>query len=218
MISLANHYTQRESFSFDLSLVGRKLGTGISWFKKLAMPSEENRIFLFLDLNDSTAIAERMGHVKYSMFLSRFFSDFHACLRKTKGKIYQYVGDEVVVSWPYSQKNIQESVMVVNHFYNALAKLAQVYQKNFNCIPSFKAALHQGKVAVARIGIRKVYHGDILNTCARMLELASRFKMGLVASCSIAEGMKEKQNYRVSEIEDVMLRGKAQPVKIYAIM
>jgi adenylate cyclase len=216
MISIVNYYTASETFSFDLSFLRKRLAN-VSWFSNLSMPSEENRIFLFLDLNNSTAIAENMGHLKYSMFLSRFFKDFQASLKATKGQIYQYVGDEVVVSWPYSEQNIQESVRLINHFQHALRTHSQVYHKKFSCIPDFKAALHHGKVAVSRIGIRKVYRGDILNTCARMLELASKFKIGLVASTAFAEGMKQKQDYDVKEMEDVVIRGKAQSMKIYSI-
>ena len=38
-------------------------------------PRKENRIFLFLDINDSTTIAEKIGHEKYFNMLQDFFAD-----------------------------------------------------------------------------------------------------------------------------------------------
>jgi adenylate cyclase len=59
------------------------------------IPAEEQRIFLFIDLNDSTMLAEILGHLKYSVFLSTFFADFQSSLTESDGDVYQYVGDEV---------------------------------------------------------------------------------------------------------------------------
>jgi len=39
-------------------------------------PHEENRIFMFLDLQSSTHHAEKLGHIKYSMFIQDCFDDF----------------------------------------------------------------------------------------------------------------------------------------------
>jgi adenylate cyclase len=41
-------------------------------------PRNENRIFLFLDINESTTIAERIGHEKYFNMLKDFFADITA--------------------------------------------------------------------------------------------------------------------------------------------
>lgn len=63
------------------------------------MPIEEDRTFMFLDLNNSTGIAERLGHVKYSRFLQKCFDDLNQVLQKYDAQIYQYVDDEVVLTW-----------------------------------------------------------------------------------------------------------------------
>ena len=40
-------------------------------------PKIENRIFLFLDINDSTTIAEKLGHEKYFNLLEGFFRRYY---------------------------------------------------------------------------------------------------------------------------------------------
>lgn len=82
--------------------IGNRFGHGIIFnylMGKYRMPIEEDRTFMFLDLNNSTGIAERLGHVKYSCFLQKCFNDLNQVLQKYDAQIYQYVVDEVVLTW-----------------------------------------------------------------------------------------------------------------------
>ena len=62
-------------------------------------PVAEDRIFMFLDLNDSTAIAAALGPVRFNDFKNDFFHDIAEPVLETRGQIYQYVGDEAIVTW-----------------------------------------------------------------------------------------------------------------------
>jgi adenylate cyclase len=79
-----------------------KFGQGALWnFIKgyYHVPREETRIFMMVDLASSTSIAERMDNEKYHNLLSDFYSDITDPIIYNKGEIYQYVGDEIVISW-----------------------------------------------------------------------------------------------------------------------
>jgi len=54
---------------------------------------------MFLDIKSSTTIAERIKHKKYFELLNDFFNDVTDPIIYNKGEIYQYVGDEITVSW-----------------------------------------------------------------------------------------------------------------------
>ena len=60
---------------------------------------EEERIFMFLDMKSSTTIAEKIGHLQYFKMLKMYYADLSDAIVRHSGEIYQYVGDEVVVSW-----------------------------------------------------------------------------------------------------------------------
>ncbi len=62
-------------------------------------PHKQVKIIMFLDLTSSTTIAEKIGDYKYSAFLRDFFYDLDEIIAETKGAVYQYVGDEVVILW-----------------------------------------------------------------------------------------------------------------------
>ena len=68
---------------------------------------EVDRIFMFLDLSNSTSIAEKIGHIKFFNLLKDFFGDMTDAILNSQGEIYQYVGDEIVISWPCRTSIIQ---------------------------------------------------------------------------------------------------------------
>ncbi|MBI9072278.1 MAG: hypothetical protein JEY94_11810 [Melioribacteraceae bacterium] len=82
--------------------VNSMLGKGVLRnyiFGKYHQPKVEFRIFMFLDLKSSTTIAETLGHVKFSKFLQDFFIELDDAVVESKGTLFQYVGDEVVMVW-----------------------------------------------------------------------------------------------------------------------
>ncbi len=60
-------------------------------------PTQEDRVFMFLDLKGSTAIAEKLGPTYYRL-LNDFFHDLSHPVLMARAEIYQYVGDEVVLT------------------------------------------------------------------------------------------------------------------------
>ena len=82
--------------------INRKLGPGNLKnlvFGKYHRPKDENRIFLFLDLKGSTTLADEMSADRYFEFLNKYFREMSEPILETDAQIYQYVGDEVVLTW-----------------------------------------------------------------------------------------------------------------------
>jgi adenylate cyclase len=55
-------------------------------------PKTEERIFLFLDLEGSTQLAERLGSTRYFELLRRFVDDLTEPVLEAEGEIHQYAG------------------------------------------------------------------------------------------------------------------------------
>jgi len=155
--------------------INRLLGQGVLWkfvLGKYHKPREEERIFMFLDMKSSTTIAERLGHVRFYALLNELFREISEPVLQTKAEIYQYVGDEVVLTW-----NLEEGLRNSNclkiffMFRENVRRNSDNYFKNFGVRPEFKAGLHFGKVISAQIGDLKreiAYNGDVLNTASRI--------------------------------------------------
>jgi len=204
--------------------VNDKFGQGvlISFFLgKYHRPQEDERIFLFMDLKSSTTYAEKLGHIKYSQFIQDCFFDITDVIAKYDAKIYQYVGDEVVLSWNIKEGIKNGQCIKIYFAYDSLIQSKKMYYKDkYGIIPEFKAGMHLGKVTVAEVGeIKKelAYHGDVLNTAARIQGKCNEFKKRLLISEPIKALLKKQHLFKFSDIGEVSLRGKARQVYLYGV-
>lgn len=187
---------------------------------KFYEPKEEERIFMFLDMRSSTTIAEKLGHIKYSRLIQDCFKDIDAVV-PFKAEIYQYVGDEAVLTWE-KDKGLEDA-NCVRAFFAFAARLQQrsaYYQASYGLVPEFKAGINLGKVTVAEVGEVKreiAYHGDTLNTAARIQAKCNDFERKLLASQQIVELTSRADYFHSREEGEVILRGKTEKVKIYSI-
>lgn len=204
--------------------VNDKYGPGI--FKKFLLgkyfnPTREERVFMFLDLRSSTSIAEQLGEVKYFHFLKEVFKTVTPAILKNEGEIYQYVGDEMVVSWE-TEKGIKDN-QCINCFFDAgrlLAERKQYFQSQFGVVPEFKAGLHYGNVMAGEIGVIKreiAYSGDVLNTTARIQSKCNEHGVDILLSESLLVSL-NLDGYKKVSLGKIELRGKSIEVKLFTIL
>ena len=188
---------------------------------KYSKPSETDRIFLFLDLKSSTSIAEKLGNINYSNFLIDYYYDLTEAILNSKADIYQYVGDEIVLTWPYD-KGIKDANCINCYFdiRNTFELIKDTYISKYGIYPKFKAAAHGGKVVITWIGdIKKeiVFHGDVLNTAKRMQDKCTELGQSFLISHSLMDKI-ELPSYCKSEFAgEIQLRGKADLVSLYGL-
>ncbi len=201
-----------------------KFGTGV-FFKillgKYRSPKEETRIFMFLDLKSSTTIAEHLGHYKYSRLIQDCFNDLNAVVPKYKAEIYQYVGDEAVLYWTYEEGiNENNCISLFFNFLDVLEEKRTYYEENYGQIPEFKAGLHGGKLIVAEVGIIKkeiAYHGDTINTAARVQALCNDFGQKMMISETLKKEMQLELTYKTENLGRILLKGKKEEIVIFGI-
>ena len=186
---------------------------------KFYSPREEERIFMFIDLQSSTNHAERLGHIAYSKMIQDCFNDLGVVI-ENEAEIYQYVGDEVILTWKL--KDGLRNQNCLNAFYNFKNELHQkqdYYQKNYSFLPFFKAGLHSGIVTVTEVGKYKkeiAYHGDTINTAARIQGKCNEFGQELLVSQRLKEQL-ATSSFSFKELGSLSLKGKEKEVSIYAI-
>lgn len=175
-------------------------------------PKEESRIFMFLDLKSSTTIAEKLGHIEYHNLLNDFFDDINDSIIFSKGEIYQYIGDEITVSW--TMENGIENENCLRCFFNIVDKIksnSTRYTERFGLVPDFKAGLHCGKVTIGEVGVIKkeiVFTGDVLNTTARIEELCNTYGVRLLVSKKLLDLLQIENRYIKNVMAEITLRGK----------
>ncbi|MEP0131635.1 MAG: adenylate/guanylate cyclase domain-containing protein [Eudoraea sp.] len=183
-------------------------------------PKRDRRIFMFLDLRSSTSIAEKLGHIKISRLLQDCFTDL-SVVRNYKAEIYQYVGDEVILSWSISHglENLN-CIKAYFNFQNLLESRSDFYKKKYGLVPFFKAGLNVGDVTIAEVGQIKreiAFHGDTLNTASRIEGMCNEYEKGLLLSQTLKKLIEERTELKFHMVGEVLLRGKSKPLKIYSI-
>jgi class 3 adenylate cyclase len=181
----------------------------------------EERIFMFLDMKSSTTIAEKLRHVRYYQLLNDYYADITEAIIQTSGQIYQYVGDEVVVSWKLKDGLIDNNCL--RCFFtikDIFSTRSDKYIEEYGLVPGFKAGIHYGKVTTGEIGVVKkeiIFTGDVLNTTARIQSLCNAHEVDILVSNNLFSKLNIGDEYTVKEIGDCELRGKDKKVKLLTI-
>jgi adenylate cyclase len=139
----------------------------------------------------------------------------------SRGEIYQYAGDEVVVTWPLAE-GVRAANCVRCFFWSrdAVARESARYTRDFGTVPRFRAGLHGGRVTAGELGdLRRqiVFVGDILNTAARLEEYAKRAGLDLVVSDSLLRRLELPPGIEARRCGELDLRGKEVPVAAYSL-
>ncbi|MFY0599959.1 MAG: adenylate/guanylate cyclase domain-containing protein [Cyclobacteriaceae bacterium] len=206
-------------------LVNDKYGPGV--FRKFLMgkyfnPTREERIFMFLDLRSSTSIAETLGEEKYFNFIRDVYKEITPGILEFKGEIYQYVGDEVVISW--ATKTGFNDANCVNCFFEVrrlLSASGEYFQDLYGVKPEFKAGMHYGHVMAGEVGVVKrdiAFSGDVLNTTSRIQDQCNKLGVDILLSKHLVERLnKYELHFSPREIGNIDLRGKQEKVALFTI-
>lgn len=218
-------YVTVVSFLFGFfKQVDRKFGPGNLWKLLIGMyhhPREEERIFMFLDLEASTTHAERLGHVQFSRLIQDCFIDLSVVIDHYT-QIYQYVGDEAILFW-----DVEDGLRDANcirayfKFVERLDSRANYYQSNYGVTPVFKAGVNIGSATVLEIGEIKrdiSYLGDVLNTAARIQgkcgDLGERLLISEQLNDRLTNVPEDIERIPIGSME---LRGREEAVNIISV-
>ncbi|HJY64296.1 MAG TPA: adenylate/guanylate cyclase domain-containing protein, partial [Ignavibacteria bacterium] len=154
-------------------------------------------------------------------FMNAYFYDINEPIAESKGEIYQYVGDEVVISWKKSN-GINKTNCISCYFKikETLDSLQDKYLKEFGLLPGFKAGLHFGEAVIGEIGDSKkdiVFHGDVMNTASRIQGQAKVLNKQLLISDEALKHLKFNGEYKIENMGKFKLKGKEIETKIYSV-
>lgn len=188
---------------------------------KYRKPKKEIRVFMFLDLKGSTTISEKLGNDTYYSFLNDAIYEMSASIMETKAEIYQYVGDEIVFTWPLEKGITNNNCLgLYEKISTQLESKSSYFQKNYGYQPKFKCALHAGLVLAAEIGhIKKdiVYSGDVLNATARIESLCNKYDADILVSKSLFNLLDQKHEIIYEDLGAITLKGKDEKLELVKI-
>ncbi len=186
-------------------------------------PVCEKRVFMFMDLRDSTAHAERLGPDAYSAMVRDLFHDTDSVVPRYRAEVFQHVGDEVVLTWnALGLKDATDCLLLFFAVREAIQARAKHYIGRYGVLPEFKAGLHLGDVVAVEVGdIRRevAYHGDTINTASRIQGLCNEHQRSLLVSRTLLElcHLENHPDLKAEDIGKLQLKGKQTLVDVIAI-
>ena len=184
-------------------------------------PHAEPRFFLFVDVVGSTAIAERLGPLQAHRFLSAVFSATAEPIAACRGEIYQYIGDEIVVTWTAEEGRPDARPLRCFFLMEAfLAEQRERFRREFGAEPELRAALHLGEVIAGEVGeVRRaiVYHGDVMNTASRLEQATRELGCRFIASAAAIDSLDSVKEFQLKDLGALTLRGRKSPIRAWAV-
>lgn len=198
---------------------GGSLGYLLDRYRK---PRQELRIFMFLDMRSSTSVAETIGDTRYFKLLNDLYADITDPVVYSGGEIYQYVGDEISVSWQLD-RGIRND-RCIKCFFAIRAKLrqrAEYYRTTYGTEPVFKAGFHYGRVTSGEVGMVKkqtIFSGDVVNTAAHIQASCNKMDVDNLVSKELLDLLSLRSfPYTVSPIGSIPLKGKRNAVELFTL-
>jgi adenylate cyclase len=184
-------------------------------------PRLEERVFLFIDIEGSTALAERLGPLDFHRLVNRFVVDITTPIVAAHGEIHRYVGDELIATWKLPV-GIADAHCVRGCFaaLERLAALRPVYLRDFGMPVDCRAGLHCGPVVTGEMGSVKkeiAFLGDTVNTTARIKEFCRQTGERVLASAALVDLIELPPGLHKRSLGDLRLRGKQSNVALYAL-
>ena len=135
-------------------------------------PRVEQRVFLIIDMKNSTAAAERLGEVAFHRLLDRLIGDLSGPIVLHKGEIHKYVGDELIATWPRPRASGRRAACGLLRRHRAMAALGPSYEREFGRRARSAPRSIAGRSWWARWARsrRRLRSGDTLNTTARLVD------------------------------------------------
>jgi adenylate cyclase len=181
-------------------------------------PVIEEKVLLFLDINNSTGLAERLGAVEIKSLVGKFLFDISKPITNYGGEIYLYKGDGLIALWNWSEAIRGNRILrAIDAIFDAVRREHGEYQRQFGIVPRFRVGVHGGEVVVSEQGDTKraigVY-GSTINIAARMEEAAKAHGIACAISGDVAQALADGED-RLLPLGDEQLKGISYEVPIF---
>ena len=181
-------------------------------------PVLQEKVLVFLDINNSAALAEKLGAVRTKSLVGKFLFDISKPITDHGGEIYLYKGDGLIALWDWREAVRGNRILrAIDDIFATIRREQREYLEQFGVVPSFRVGVHGGEVVVSEQGDTKraigVY-GSTINIAARMEEVAKARNIACAISGDVAENLLENEG-RLIPIGHEKVRGSTVEIPIY---
>ena len=185
-------------------------------------PSEEDRIFLFVDLVGSTRCARKLGNIRFHEYLSEFFHTLDRAIVVYRGEIVSYVGDAVIVTWPLTKNRKRNAACIraLQMMGRDVERRMDRFERAYDVRPQFRAGMHGGHVVVGECGDSRrqiTFLGDVVNMTARIEEACKTMGKQFLISDYLLQNLDLPDGVNVAPLGEFTPHGTDEPFQLHEL-
>jgi class 3 adenylate cyclase len=175
---------------------------------------------MFVDLRDSTQLAERLSAEEVVDVLNTYLGTFARCVFEQVGMLDKFLGDGLMAIFGALGDATDGAVPAARaaaSMRSAVSRLNQQRERQGQVAMRFGIGIHTGEVVLGAIGSpeRSDYTaiGDTVNTAARLESLCKIYGVDTVLSAESARRLHGSE-LKVESLGDAIVAGKAQAISV----
>ena len=114
-------------------------------------PRREERAFVFLDVRNSVAIEDHIGDVRFYSYVAEIFRAVEQAAMETGGDVLDYIGDQVMLSWPTGHPG-EGPFLFVCAVAHRLRSIQTGLRSRYGADAAVRVSIHAGAVVAGEIG------------------------------------------------------------------
>lgn len=187
---------------------------------------DKNATVFFSDIRSFTAMSEKMTAPQVVEFLNDYFTRMVDCVNKTNGIVDKFIGDAVMAVWGAATTNGSPEEDAWAAVKAALMMRIALYHFNENQIKHGRnpikigCGINSGPIVAGQIGsedhMNYTVIGDTVNLASRTEALNKPFATDILITENTYVLVKDK--IIAEEMPGVHVKGKTDPIKMYAVV
>ena len=187
---------------------------------------DKNATVFFSDIRSFTAMSEKMTAPQVVEFLNDYFTRMVDCVNKTNGIVDKFIGDAVMAVWGAATTNGSPEEDAWAAVKAALMMRIALYHFNQNQIEHGRnpikigCGINSGPIVAGQIGsedhMNYTVIGDTVNLASRTEALNKPFATDILITENTYLLVKDK--IIAEEMPGVHVKGKTDPIKMYAVV
>ena len=178
---------------------------------------------LFSDLRSFTNITESLGAQGTVKLLNEYFEIMVECISEQGGMLDKFIGDAIMAAFglPISHEDDEDrGVKAGINMISRLWKWNDLREKDGKPPLDMGLGLNTDKIVAGNIGSQKrmdyTMIGDGVNLAARLESACKQYNARILISDFTFK--KLKGTYRIRNIDDVVVKGKTEPIGVYEVL
>ena len=178
---------------------------------------------LFSDLRSFTNITESLGAQGTVKLLNEYFEIMVECITEQGGMLDKFIGDAIMAAFGLPIKHEDDEDRGVKAGINMISRLwkwNELREKDGKPSLDMGLGLNTDKIVAGNIGSQKrmdyTMIGDGVNLAARLESACKQYNARILISDFTYK--KLKGTYRIRNIDDVVVKGKTEPIGVYEVL